>query len=115
MTVVSRGGAPPGERRSGPLVTTPEDRPNDQVATTATISETSVTQLGLDGLPVAFGPSYPPAGRRRLWVIVVNRCPFCRGHHLHRGTEEGPPHGAHSAGCRGRYFLVPRVPKQDER
>ncbi len=50
------------------------------------------------------GTFYAPAGRRRFGVLIVTRCPFCPGVHLHRGNG-----GVRRAGCgRGDYIVEAR-------
>lgn len=41
--------------------------------------------------------AYPPSGRRRFPTLVVPRCPYCGGAHLHRGAP-----GQRAAGCNPR-------------
>lgn len=45
--------------------------------------------------------SYPPAGRRRHWLLLVTCCPFCKCAHAHRG---GP--GLRDAGCGFGAYVV---------
>ncbi len=53
-------------------------------------------------VPAAF---YAPAARRTLGLLIVTRCPWCPGVHVHRGHA-----GARRSGCdRGEYVLVPRA------
>jgi len=35
-------------------------------------------------LPVASGELFSPCGRRRLWSLIVRRCPNCSHLHIHR-------------------------------
>lgn len=53
----------------------------------------------------AHATAYPPVGRRSMWLLLVRRCPVCRGAHLHRGAPHG---GLRRAGCgKGAYLVVP--------
>jgi hypothetical protein len=62
--------------------------------------------------PAAIARAHPPSGRRRLWVSVVERCPYCGGDHVHRGTDAGPVKGMRAAGCTRRvYYVVPLIKK----
>jgi hypothetical protein len=62
--------------------------------------------------PAAIGRAHAPSGRRRLWVSVVERCPYCGGDHVHRGTATGPVKGLRPAGCTRRaYYVVPLIKK----
>lgn len=55
-------------------------------------------------VPAARGVGLAPCARRRLWLWVVPRCPFCHGSHLHRGGSAG---GLRRAGCgRGEYRVT---------
>lgn len=58
-------------------------------------------------IPGVWGVGYPPAGRRRFWIVVLC-CPECRGYHSHR---TGPRGGVRRAGCgRGEYRVRVRRP-----
>jgi hypothetical protein len=54
-------------------------------------------------VPVASAASYAPAGRRRMVLLLVLHCPFCRCAHAHRGAEYG---GLRRAGCGGGEYLI---------
>ena len=53
--------------------------------------------------------AFRPSGRRRGWLWLVRRCPYCSvdgaaSAHAHRG---GPVGGLRTAGCgRGEYVLI---------
>lgn len=111
MTAAPRQGAPPGTR-SGPGRSSGTSQGTDASIASTNVSDANVTQLATDGLRLARGSAFPPSARRRRWVVIVTRCPHCGGHHLHFGTPSDPPRGARAAGCRGRYFLVSRAPRQ---
>jgi hypothetical protein len=53
--------------------------------------------------PTVIGFAYPPAGRRRLWAVIVPSCCWCQHLHQHRAT--GPFGGLRVAGC-GRTYRV---------
>lgn len=62
--------------------------------------------------PAAIGRAFAPAGRRRLWVSIVERCPYCGGDHVHRGTDSAPAKGPRPSGCSRRvYYVVPQIKK----
>jgi len=87
-------------RRSG----APTQRPAPQ-----TISHRQATDhgersaTGRQDAPVARGVAYAPAGRRRLWLLLVPRCPHCGHAHAHRG---GPAAGVRESGCGRDYRVV---------
>ena len=54
-----------------------------------------------------WGVGYPPAGRRRFWIVIL-LCPTCRGYHSHRTGSRG---GRRRAGCgQGEYIVRVRRP-----
>jgi hypothetical protein len=53
---------------------------------------------------VASGTYYPPAGRRRLGVIVVRTCPACLHLHLHRAS--GPTASVVRTGSCGAEYSI---------
>ena len=90
----------PPTRRSG----APPQHPAPE-----TISHRQATDHGetsaadRQGVPVARGVAYAPAGRRRLWLLLVPRCPHCGHAHAHRG---GPAAGMRESGCGQSYHVV---------
>lgn len=57
--------------------------------------------------PIVTASAYPPAGRRRLWLLLVSHCVLCQCAHAHRSSV--PCGGLRAAGCgRGDYLVVVR-------
>jgi hypothetical protein len=84
----------------------PASRPSESLTlTSATITLPSVPRA----LIAVIGVAYPPAARRRRWLSVVERCPHCRGAHVHRGQEDEPVSGPRKSGCGGGpYHVIPQ-------
>lgn len=62
---------------------------------------------------VATGVWYPPAGRRRLGVVIVRRCPACLHLHLHRAMLVGTADGSTRIGGCGRAYVLRVLPAAD--
>lgn len=56
-----------------------------------------------DSPPEVRGFAAPPAGRRRLWAVVVPTCCWCGYLHLHRSTGS---HGGRRTGSCGHDYVV---------
>lgn len=54
-------------------------------------------------LPVVNAIAVPPLGRRRMWLLLVDSCPWCRLAHVHRAASS---HGGRRYGCCGRPYHV---------
>lgn len=93
---------PPEKRRDGPR----QGRPStSSTLTSATITVPSVPRSDI----AVIGVAYAPAARRSRWLSIVERCPHCRGSHVHRGDADGPVSGPRKAGCGGGpYHVIPR-------
>jgi hypothetical protein len=50
-----------------------------------------------------FGFAAEPAGRRSMWAVVVPRCCWCLGLHIHRSTGA---HGGRRTGSCGKEYVV---------
>lgn len=59
---------------------------------------------------VAVGEYFPPAGRRRLGVVIVRRCPACAHLHLHRAVLVGTADGSTRTGSCGRSYVLRVLP-----
>lgn len=78
---------PPNERAAA-LGTTPDTAAATHTTRTAlTQSNPSKrTERRAATVAVADAELHPPAGRRRLPLLLVRSCPACRHLHIHRGT-----------------------------
>lgn len=88
-----------------------EGRPSPgRPSTISTPSSATITTASVPRSTVAvIGVAYAPAARRTRWVSVVERCPHCRGSHVHRGGADEPVDGERQSGCGlGPYYVVPR-------
>lgn len=53
------------------------------------------------------GFAYPPAGRRKRTLVIVEHCAFCGGAHHHYSQFQVLDFGLRAAGCgRGEYYLM---------
>lgn len=57
-----------------------------------------------NGPPTVAALVFRPDARRRQFLLVVPRCPFCGGEHAH--TSPDRTGGLRLAGCGRRYRLV---------
>lgn len=62
------------------------------------------TAPGRQAQLIASGFAAPPAGRRRLWAVVIPTCPACGLLHLHRST--GQHGGTRTGSCGAEYRVV---------
>jgi len=94
--------SPPTQQRSGPAPTRANPLPTSTSRHQSADEDHGTAERRQD-VPVARGVAYPPAGRRRLWLLLVPRCPHCGHAHAHRG---GPAAGVRESGCGQSYHVV---------
>lgn len=92
---------PPRERQ-----TDPEPRRCNSDRTRATTGHGNRSGRPAGHVPPATGEYFPPAGRRRLGIILVRSCPRCGGAHLHRAVAAGAADGAVRAGSCGKLYCL---------
>jgi hypothetical protein len=92
------------ERSGPPVLTNTEGPPNKISATTKQHQEQGNPPQLQAPPPQVRGFAAPPAGRRRLWAVVVPECCWCGYLHLHRST--GSHGGRRTASCGHDYVVV---------
>lgn len=108
--------SPPNSTKPAPA----RERVSKKVTTKGTNNANSTVAQTTDKVntifPAAISRAHAPSGRRRMWVSIVEHCPYCGGDHVHRGTAAGPVKGLKAAGCSRRvYYVVPLARKAGKR
>lgn len=56
---------------------------------------------------VAEGELFEPFGRRRMWSIIVRRCPACAHMHVHKTGDPTKGHYLRTGSCGAEYLIRP--------